>query len=64
MSNSVRGSLEGDEIGAGQGNHEAGEGREDVCPAAMLPVVIDYGHERGWLKIAALSQLGQSLILG
>ena len=64
MSNSVGGSLEGDEISAGQGNHEAGEGREDVCPAAMLPVVVDYGLERGSPKIAALSQLSQGLVLG
>ena len=64
MSNSVGGFPEGDEVSAGQGNHEAGKGREDVRPAAMLPVVIDYGRERGWLKIAALSQLCQSLILG
>ena len=64
MSNSVGGSPERDEIGAGQGNHEAGEGCEDVRPPAMLPVVIDYGRERGWLKIAALSQLGQGIILG
>ena len=63
MSNSVGGSLEGDEISAGQGNHEAGEGREDVRPSAMLPVVIDYGRERGWLKIAALSHLSRGLIL-
>ena len=64
MSNSVGGSLGGGEVSAGQGNHEAGEGREDVCPAAMLPVVVDYGRERGWLKIAALPQLSQGLVLG
>ena len=64
MSNLVGGSLEGDEISAGQGNHEAGEGREDVRPPAMLPVVIDHSPECSWLKIAALSQLGQGIILG
>ena len=64
MKDSVRSPLGGDEISAGQGNYEAGEGREDVCPAAMLPVVVDYGLERGSPKIAVLPQLSQGLVLG
>ena len=55
MSNSVGGSL---------GRDEAGEGREDVCPAAMLPVVVNHGREGDGAEIAALPQLSQGLVLG
>ncbi len=63
MSNLVGGSPGRDEVSAGQGNHEAGKGREDVRPPAMLPVVIDHSPECSWLKIAALSHLSRGLIL-
>ena len=63
MSNLVGDSHRWDEIGAGQGNHEAGEGREDIRPPAMLPVVINHSLESDMLKTAVLLQLSRGLIL-